>query len=50
MSVVEDICLFRVGPGYDVLLGGVLYCEGGGVCECVVLCCQLLRYVLTIVV
>ena len=22
MSVVWDICLFRVGPGYDGLLGG----------------------------
>ena len=35
MSVVGDICLFRVGPGYSGLLGGecffgVMYCEWYG--------------------
>ena len=37
MSVVGDICLFWVGPGYDGLLGGVMYCEWYGVCDFAVL-------------
>ena len=40
MSVDGDICLFRVGPWYDGLLGGcfaVMYCEWYGVCDFVVL-------------
>ena len=42
MSVVGDICLFSVGPGYDGLLGGeccfgVMYSELYGVCDFVVL-------------
>ena len=40
MSSVGDICLFRVGPVYDGLLGGccfgVMYCEWYGVCDFVV--------------
>ena len=44
MSVVWDICLFCVGPGYDGLLGGgggccfgVMYCAWYGLCDFVVL-------------
>ena len=46
MSVVGNICLFCVGPGYDGLLGGggeccfgVMYCAWYGVLT--LLCCRL---------
>ena len=35
MSVVLDICLFCVGPGYDVLLWGVVFWSD---VRCVVWC------------
>ena len=54
MSVVWDICLFWVGPGYDGSPGGVPFRSNipcvSGMVFVTLLCCQLLRHVLTMAV